>query len=264
VRRIVLLALVLLAVVSVGFVGPAGGVNWITTCAESHTNYDDPIVLPGQPGASHQHRYSGARTTNAFSTFESLVASMTTCLMPGDRSAYWEPSWYPLHPNKGTLAYYVVSSSTAVFPDGLKMIVGDSHATSEASNWGIAQGHIRFKCGPGSGTERPYPPASCSSGMLVSVVTFPQWWDGVRLDSPDHHSHMRYSRDAGHPVQLPRIKVYNRHAVPAGQPISTTLSSGPYYTYHMDFMDGWVKGGAQGLQHFIDACAATNCGTNPQ
>jgi hypothetical protein len=228
---------------------PASGVSWITTCGFSHTNNDDPIVFPSQPGASHNHTFLGARTTNAFSTFASLVSSSTSCLMGGDRSGYWAPTGPSVHPNKGLLIYYVVTSSTRVNPDGLKIIIRHS------------SGMIRFKCGPGSGTETLAPPPTCSSGMLVAVVTFPHWWDGVRLDSPDHLSHMSYSRDAGHPVQLPRQKWYLRYAVPAGQPINTQFSSGNYTTFHVDFFDGWVK---SDLQRFINQCAGTNCGTNPQ
>src|SRR5574342_278987 len=239
----------------------AGAVNWITTCQQSHINNDDPIVFPGQSNASHAHLFMGSRTTDANSTFSSLVDSATTCEMQGDKTGYWEPKPlnYNLHSNKGGLFYYNGSSNARAFPDGLKMIVGNSKATSEATNWGIAQGRIRFKCGPGSNPETPYPPSSCSSGMLVTVVTFPNWWDGINLDSPDHISHMSYRKDAAHPIELLRVKAYIRHAVPASQSIDFTLSSGPYYTYHMDFMDGWLK---SELQRFIDNCVKTgkNCG----
>jgi hypothetical protein len=232
--------------------GIASGANWITTCGFSHTNSDDPIVFPAQVGASHNHTFMGARTTNAFSTFSSLNASATTCLMPGDKSGYWQPTWYPIHPNKGLLVYFNVSSSTRPFPNGLKMIV----------RW--SGGHIRFKCGPGSNTETLAPPPSCGSGMLVSVIEFPRYWDGVNLDSADHLSQMSYSRNAAHPIELPRMKWYVRMAVPAGMPINPNSSAGGYDTYHVDFFDGWDKTGANGLQTFITRCAGTNCGTNPQ
>ena len=260
-KRLLIISLLVLPLALIAATA-AFGVSWITTCSQSHLNNDDPIVFPAQPGASHQHLYVGARTTNANSTFSSLVLSATTCLMQGDRSGYWEPKPlnYNLHPNKGSLFYYNVTSSTRVFPDGFKMIVGRAAATSEATNPGIASGRIKFKCGPGSGTETARPPASCSSGMLVAVVEFPQWWNGRDLDSADHISHMSYSRTSTHTVLLPRIKAYVRHAVPAGAPINFTLSSGPYYTYHLDFFDGWVK---SDLQRFINQCAGSNCGTNP-
>lgn len=259
-----LIPVAILVAIPTAFISAALGANWITTCQQSHLNNDDPVAFPGQPGAAHQHLFTGARTTNAFSTFESLVASETTCEMGSDRTGYWEPKPlnYNLHPNKGALFYYTGSKAASVFPNGLKMKVGDAKATSEATNWGIAQGRIKFKCGPGSNPEYPQPPLACTSGMLVTVVEFPRWWDGLRLDSPDHISHMSYRRDAGHQVELLRVKAYVRHAVPPGLPIDFTLSSGPYYTYHLVFFDGWLK---SELQRFIDHCVKTgrNCGTNP-
>lgn len=232
----------------VGSTTKAEAANFIVGCLASHTNNDDPIVFPGQVGASHNHTFVGARTTNAFSTFSSLVSSQTTCGTQADHSGYWQPTWYPVHPNKGLLVYMNVTSQTRVFPDGLKMVV----------RW--SGGHIRFKCGPGSGTETLAPPPSCGSGMLVPVIDFPRYWDGVRLDSPNHLEHMSYTRDAGHPIELPRMKWYFRMAVPAGQPINPNNSSGGYQNYHVDFFDGWVKAD---LQRLINQCVNTNCGTNP-
>lgn len=264
-RRVLAVAALIVLPTALAVAALAAGANWITTCQQSHLLNDDPIVFPAQPGASHQHLFMGARTTNAYSTFDSLVVSATTCEMQGDRTGYWEPKplKYNLHPSKGGLFYYSGSTSARAFPNGLKMIVGSARATSEATNWGIAQGRIRFKCGPGSNTETSRPPASCSSGMLVAVITFPNFWDGVHLDSADHISHMSYRRDSAHPIELLRVKAYIRHAVPAGQPIDFTLSSGPYYTYHVDFFNAWVP---SELQRFVDQCVRTgrNCGTNPQ
>jgi Domain of unknown function (DUF1996) len=242
-------ALVVGLAIFVGSATQVSAANFIVGCLASHTNNDDPIVFPGRPGASHSHTYTGARTTNAFSTFASLVASPTTCGTPGDRSGYWQPTWYPVHPNKGLLVYMSVTANTRPFPNGLKMIV----------RW--SSGRIRFKCGPGSNTETPAPPPSCGSGMFVPVIDFPRFWDGVRLDSPDHISHMSYSRDAGHPVELPRMKWYFRMAVPAGAPINPNHSAGSYQNYHVDFFDGWVKAD---LQRLMNQCLNSNCGINPQ
>lgn len=244
---LILLVLPVLVVVSI-----ASAANWITTCSFSHTNNDDVIVFPRLPGASHNHTYVGARSNNAFSTVASMQASGTTCGMAGDTSGYWEPTpSYPIHSSKGFLFYYTGSSNVRAFPPGLRMIV----------RW--TGGHIRFKCGPGSNTETLAPPASCSSGMVVTVTDFPRYWNGRDLDSPDHLSHMSYSRDAAHPIELPRIKAYGRHAVPAGQPINFTFSSGNYTTYHLDFFNAWNQ---SELQRFIDKCMKTgaNCGVNPQ
>src|SRR5215212_4206807 len=47
-----------------------------------HRLKDDPIVFPEQHGASHSHDIFGSTTTDAFSTYESMIASPTTCTRP--------------------------------------------------------------------------------------------------------------------------------------------------------------------------------------
>lgn len=226
-RLLALVALALASVSALVIVPSALGADLIIGCKQSHTNYDDLIMFPGQPGASHQHVYVGARSVNAFSTVTSMRASGTTCSDPRDLAGYWGPTsqaGYPIHPSKGALFYYTFGSSRG-FPAGLRMIV----------RWSTPGNRILFKCGPGSNTETRTPPSSCSSGMFVPVVSFPRFWDGRNLDSPDHLSHMSYTRDSAHPVELPRLKVYWRIAVPAGAPINSNFSSGNYQTFHLDF-----------------------------
>lgn len=220
-----LIALLALIVIPLVVVTAAYAADVIVGCKQSHFNNDDVIVFPGQPGASHRHQYAGARSNNAFSTVASMKASGTTCDRASDTAGYWAPSFnagYSIHPNRGALFYYTFNG--AQFPEGLKMIV----------RWTTPGNRVLFKCGPGSNPETRTPPASCSSGMFVPVVTFPTWWDG-RLDSPDHLSHMSYSRTATHTRQLPKLKVYWRIAVPAGAPINSDVSSGNYTTFHLDF-----------------------------
>lgn len=261
-----LIPLAVLVAIPTVLVSVALGANWITTCNTSHANNDDPIVFPGQPGASHRHVYVGARNTNASSTPSSLRAGGTTCGMSGDTSAYWVPQAlkYNLGTSKHALFYYKGDANTRPFPDGLKIIVGNSKATSPSQNAGIASGRIKFKCGPGSGTETAAPPAQCGSGVMVPVVEFPNCWNGRDLDSGDHISHMAYGGGKcpkSHPVPLPRIKAYIRYSVGKG-PIDFSLASGPWYTFHIDFFNAWVP---SELQRFVDQCIKTgrNCSTNP-
>ena len=256
----------------------AANPGWIASCNYSHSLSDDPIVFPGQPGASHLHDFIGARTTKASSSVESLRAGGTTCVMPGDKSGYWVPALFkngvrvlPTATSKNALFYYRhagVSSGTVfqTIPDGLKMIVGNAHATSAAENEGIARGRIIFKCGPGSGTDLPAPPSQCASGVMVVSYKFPNCWDGVNLDSPDHKSHMAYPTSnrcpATHPVAIPRIEAFVRYPV-GTSPIGTvTMASGPYFTAHMDFWNGWEPAA---LNWLLDNCinAGVDCGKNP-
>lgn len=253
----------------------AAAPGWITSCNYSHSSSDDPIVFPNQPGATHLHDFIGAKTANASSTVASLRAGGTNCTMPDDSSAYWTPALYmngarvlPKATSKHALFYYRRQPDVTMtsIPDGLKMLVGDGHATSPSDNEGIASGRIYFKCGPGSGTHLQAPPSQCSSGVMVISFMFPQCWDGVNLDSPDHKSHMAYPSgnkcSATHPVAIPRIESFVRYLVGTGPIGTVTLSSGPYYTAHQDFWNGWDP---PALNWLLDNCinAGKDCGKNP-
>lgn len=253
--------------------------GWIVTCQYSHSLPDDPIVSPGQPGASHLHDFVGATTANANSTANSLLAGGTTCLMPADKSAYWVPALYrngtrilPAATGKHALFYYrrkgaPTGVTVQPFPLGLKMIVGNANATSPSEN-PLLGSRIIWKCGPGSGTDLPQPPTQCNSGVMVVSLQFPSCWDGKNLDSADHRSHMSYpngnSCPASHPVVLPRIESFFRYQVGTA-PIGTiTLASGGWWTIHADFFNSWQ---AADLQKLVDNCLNApnikDCGTNP-
>ena len=68
-------------------------------CKPGQLLKDDPIVYPGQPGASHLHQFFGNTGTNAGSTYQSLrTTGGSTCdnrstpAMAINRSAYWTPA----------------------------------------------------------------------------------------------------------------------------------------------------------------------------
>ncbi len=176
----------------------------------------------------------------------------------------------PQGTSKHALFYYrriAAPSGTNVtlFPDGLKMIIGNAHAKSPAENPQLGT-DIIWKCGPGSGTNLPQPPTQCSSGIMVASLRFPNCWDGVRLDSPDHRSHMSYPKSgkcpATHPVVLPRLESFFRYNVGTGPIGTVTLDSGPWYTIHQDFFNAWDQ---QALGFLMDNCinAGKDCKQNP-
>src|SRR3954471_9935718 len=66
--------------------------EFVSVCAVSHRLADDPIVLPGTPGASHSHDFYGNPTTNASSTYASLTRTTTRCSQTGDTASYWMPT----------------------------------------------------------------------------------------------------------------------------------------------------------------------------
>jgi hypothetical protein len=263
--------------VRTGAPGSDASAGWITSCSYSHSNNEDPIVFPGLLRAAHLHDYAGAVTTGAFSTPSSLLAGGTTCAMPADRSGYWTPAVFedgvrvlPTATARNALFYYrrkgaPEGTTVQPFPEGLKIIVGNGHASSPAENPQLGT-DIIFKCGPGSSVDLPEPPTQCDSGVMVMSLRFPNCWDGVNLDSADHRSHMAYPENgqcgASHPVTLPRLESFFRYDV-GRDPIGTiTLSSGPYYTAHQDFFNAWEPAT---LQSLVTNCinAMVNCGTNP-
>jgi hypothetical protein len=63
-------------------------------CTLSHQRQVDPIVKPGPKGtlSGHLHDFFGNRSTDSDSTYDSMIASPTTCGLNADTSGYWTPS----------------------------------------------------------------------------------------------------------------------------------------------------------------------------
>ncbi|MHA6765355.1 DUF1996 domain-containing protein [Streptacidiphilus sp. PAMC 29251] len=211
-------------------------------CTVNHLLSDDPIVFPGQPGASHNHSFIGNPATNAFSTPDSLVGGATSCEDPLDASGYWFPTLLqngvPLIPDKPVIYYKSgVKDYRTVqpFPAGFKLLVGDAHNMVPANFTG------NWKCPGFTGTNFP---ASCPSGTsLVVRLQAPSCWDGVHLDSADHKSYMAWPVKgvcpADHPVPLPMLEAKIPYPLANGNTSGLALASGPGYTFHFDFMNGW-------------------------
>ena len=89
--------------------------------------------------------------------------------------------------------------------------------------------------------------------FLELHVNFPDCWDGKRLDSPDHTSHMAYSRDyvcpASHAVKVPLIRMMIRYPITDGREVE--LASGGQLTGHADFMNAWNQ---RVLARLVDEC----------
>jgi hypothetical protein len=226
-------------------------------CTIDHFGPDDPIVFPGQPGDSHMHSFYGNTTTNADSTAASLMAAPSTCgrnMQTSDRSAYWIPSLYKKNTD-GSLTlvkdsdqqmfiYYRRPGGTGgpkvhPFPPGLRMLAGNSQATSPQPLF-----MVQWDCD--GGPEYPSIPQcpGTSSQSLHASIEFPSCWDGRQLDSPDHRSHMVYANPdngacpADHPVSLPQITYeIDYPGITGGS--QYTLSSHGAYSMHADFFAAW-------------------------
>ena len=256
------------------------GNNFFSNCRFSHASTDDPIVFPGQPGKSHAHTFFGNTSTDAHSTFASLRAAGTTCKPRADRAAYWVPTLVQngreVRASKGQF-YYVLRGYEDMhpFPAGLRMIAGDAHAhrpqSSTVTYWACGAAGVQARIGSSvptcghlrarfHGITRPCPACPARMNPIVRVktllelhLTFPDCWDGEHLDTPDHQSHMAYSRGyrcpATHPVKVPRIRLMIRYPIATGEGVS--LASGGQLTGHADFFNAWDE---RALAKLVEDC----------
>src|SRR3989440_216461 len=231
----------------------APGSYFLSLCQFSHRAADDPIVLPRAPGFSHDHSFVGNLTTNAFSTEASLRKAGTSCTPQADTSAYWAPTLYadgrPVAPVKAAIySRRLTTAPVRPFPPGLRMVAGNAHAyrpqSSAVTYWDCSLLKTTFYGPNGGGSGAVTAVASstvptCPQKAEVQLhVNFPECWDGKRLDSFDHRSHMAYARagqcPAGHPVAAPappswfsasRIRCSICQRSPADSPRSIASSS---------------------------------------
>ncbi|MEV4638867.1 DUF1996 domain-containing protein [Actinoplanes sp. NPDC049548] len=234
---------------------PAGNVRvpeFNAACKISHRLADDAIVFPGMAGASHLHSFFGNKSTDASSTNESLFASKeTSCEPKVDRSAYWIPTLEengkPVDPH-GVTVYYGSRlkdpTETVPFPEGLRMIAGN--AKNQAASPKGTPG--QFWCAGAGGeigrsTDGNWP-VCAKTAELTYQLTFPDCWDGVHLDSPDHKSHVGSTgpdgtcRSGKFPVAIPSLSFVIGYPT-SGGPAGFKLSSGGALSMHGDFMNAW-------------------------
>jgi hypothetical protein len=259
--------------------------GWITNCAYSHTNDDDPIVYPGQPGRAHTHDFFGARGTVADSTEESMRAGGTTCGTTEDTAGYWAPALYrngvKINP-AGSVGkkkvrqkfyyrdgHHAARAAVEPFPPGFKMVQGHMHATSVAdanahgAKWGS---RMWWGCSDNSVGGKPTAPPNCRSGILTLHVTFPSCWNGRQVDGDNVAAgNVVFPSDkrcpSTHPRRFPQL--IERLEWPVGPSSSgITLASGAPYTAHADFWNTWDQ---PRLEALVANCLNrdVNCGTDP-
>ena len=146
-------------------------------------------------------------------------------------------------------------------PKGLKMIAGTSSNATAAGAVGSFECFMPATGASRLGTVGPSIPTNCQPGDRVRVhINFPQCWDGINLDSPDHKSHMavpelfwsgdperQYRCPLSHPVVLPLITFnFDFDVVDTAATANWRLASDTYdrstpggYSMHADWMNGW-------------------------
>ncbi len=252
-----------------------GGVSsFRITCRYSHMANNDPIVFPKLTGASHLHTFFGNNNTNAFSTNASLTSAGNSTCNGGimNRSAYWIPSMIdttngaPVKPDY-IMVYYKANDPAKVTapPPGLRMIAqGSENPTGPVPNAYDRTNH--YSCNKDIETRQESIPYCKPGDTLGWMLVFPDCWNGRSLDSPDHKSHMAYSRrglcPTTHPVLIPQITFNVHWTVNANGTSKWRLASDNYprtspggYSGHGDWMNGWDPVFMQG---FVRNCLKAN------
>jgi len=247
--------------------------QFVLRCGYSHTLMDDPIVFPGQPGASHMHDFFGNVGVNASSTVESMLAAQTTCRVPSDTAGYWTPTasldGVAIEPIVMRI-YYLGSNAGTVetIPPGLQMVGGNRDATTPAEN-----PHIRWNCGQTEAVKTPDrdAPYDCTPWAsyafvdgVVAVIDFPSCWNGTGLRPEDVAYPVAGACPSGFGHLIPKLseRVHLGVMDPNHEDdtLALTLSSGPWYTLHADFWNTWQQ---ERLDQLVADClvARAHCGS---
>ena len=259
----------------------AANPSFKVTCYPQGMAQNDPIVFPGQAGASHMHSFFGARGVDQNTTIDTLLRQPSSQCGSDfgtvDLSAYWIPTLYkddqPVHDESGAhqLAVYYQRAggpngapAAQAFPRGLKIIAGDMRATTPQAN-------VTYVCAKsddagqqrGGGNEF----LTCNADELfIAKLVFPDCWDGKNLDSANHKSHMAFSGGSAatcpstHPVKLPQITFEAWYHGVNGPASSFRWASGGAYTFHGDVISAWDL---QAAANLVNQCINVAFDCNP-
>ncbi|MFV0258313.1 MAG: DUF1996 domain-containing protein, partial [Acidimicrobiales bacterium] len=224
-------------------------------CEFSHFAYDDPLVFPGQPGASHLHMFFGNTDTNAFSTADSILNSGGgTCNGEElNRTGYWAPAMFDGQGNvripERIVVYYkgegLANGAAEPFPEGAAMIASTDLNTVSTTQGGAEGARFTYTCsnnysGPASPASNTM--ANCDGNeylnqygttdphvVLEMNVKFPQGWNG---EDPTNQANYRHPTngvwyyslcDGEFDNTLVKLENFNNYRVDAGE------STGDWY-----------------------------------
>ena len=238
------------------------------SCTAGQVLADDPVVYPGQPGASHLHQFFGNTGVNAGTTYATLRTSgSSTCGSALNRSGYWQPAMIAqdgsvLKPNGWAIYYKRVPAGTAEcarrakacvsIPTGIRFIYGYDMLTGTP-----ATGSIKWLCvqnggnGVGEAATMTGALAKCPNGAeLEARLEAPDCWDGVNVDSANHRSHVAYGNyvtngykcPASHPVNIPQFtngSIWTVTDALRTAALSSDMGKPQGTTFHADYFEGW-------------------------
>ncbi|MDH5289017.1 MAG: DUF1996 domain-containing protein [Acidimicrobiia bacterium] len=189
------------------------GGQFRVACEFSHFAYDDPLVFPGQPGASHLHTFFGNTDANAFSTADSILnTGGSTCNgQELNRTSYWVPALFDSNGNvripERLVVYYkgegLANGKAEPYPTGAAMIAKVDLNTVDNGRGG-AMGKFSFNCSDNyssNGGESANTMVGCDGSLFQKLfgaadphvvlemnVKFPQCWNGKDPSNPANYA----------------------------------------------------------------------------
>ncbi|KAL2821191.1 hypothetical protein BJX63DRAFT_418206 [Aspergillus granulosus] len=230
----------------------------------------DSIVLPGKY-TSHMHSFFGndAVTVNT-STTEELMSGCATNDNPNDLSVYWHPTLYanngpelvPIEARYFKAYYNNIGHAEIPFPTDFKAVAGNASATSADEVDELL--NMSWWCEYGPETSAPdsngWPNTGCNLGRLQTQILFP---DCVNPDTlaTGYSSRawlVNENRCPDGMKRIPQLRFSIRfdtsEALPNGwsgeAPLQ--LSSGNSYSFHGDFINGWLPEAAENMMLATD------------
>lgn len=189
-------------------------------CAPGHVNADDPVIYPGQKGASHPHQFYGNTGTNYQSTYEnSRTTGLSTCMNIMNRSGYWQPAMingdgkvvrpdyvvvyykgWPKNSPQCTPGSWNYVGRCVPVPNAIRFIFGYDMVSGTLPTGGAEWKCLAYPPGNNAGIGGPSannivdavagcPDAQGGIQRLDLALKAPTCWDGKNLDSPNHRSH---------------------------------------------------------------------------
>jgi hypothetical protein len=222
------------------------------TCFGGHLSRNDPMVYPGQTGASHLHQFFGNTLTDANSTYTSLrttggsTCTRTTTESP-QRTAYWMPAvldgvgnavkadwmntYYKQIPN-GNTACTAAPDATHLgycipLPNGLRFIFGYNMATGVGGpnttdqSPGSDYWRMGFDCIKTDGTGESYTGTKHTMAAVVADGRCPTGaWLRIFLTFPECWDgvHIDVVNHRSHIVYADGAGILNERACPVDHP----------------------------------------------
>ncbi|KAF9894643.1 hypothetical protein FE257_006531 [Aspergillus nanangensis] len=224
----------------------------------------DSIVQPGKY-TSHMHSFFGNDAVNATtSTTDELLSGCATNSNPNDLSVYWHPTLYA---NNGTdlvpiearyfKAYYnSIDTAEIPFPADFKAVAGNASATSAADVDELWNMSWWCEYGPETSPDaNGWPDASCNIGRLQTQLLFPDCVNPETLAS-DYSSRAWLANSNRCPdgmKRIPQLRFSVRFDTSAALPdgwegeAPLQLASGNSYSFHGDFVNGWLPEAAENM-----------------